>query len=271
MALGPQAAGPHAGGTPPIAGAPGASPANRRPAVARERALQLDAYLDRVGLGAGVLVLFDRRSDAPPIEDRVREEAAVTATGKGERVLRVSSGVGAQGPRNEGRPLAGSQCRGAEGQSERGAEDAEDAEDAKGEGEGGPRGAGGRQSGAPSVDALARRTAHPRSSLGARGVLGAPLAYVSVRFTAFGPSGRRANRRPRAHAGREISGRGVAATVGARLAAAPSPDQVAASALGSSRFPTQPRRRKMPIGPSIVDALMTAHRIHACLGPSAGQ
>ena len=50
---------------------------------------QLDAYLDRVGLAEGVLVLFDRRTDAPPLEARVREEAATTATGKAVRVLRA--------------------------------------------------------------------------------------------------------------------------------------------------------------------------------------
>ena len=49
---------------------------------------QLDAYLDRLGLHQGVLVLFDRRSDALPLEARVREEAAVTPTGKPVRVLR---------------------------------------------------------------------------------------------------------------------------------------------------------------------------------------
>ena len=50
---------------------------------------QLDAYLDRLGLSEGVLVLFDRRKDAPPLEERVREEAASTATGKAIRVLRA--------------------------------------------------------------------------------------------------------------------------------------------------------------------------------------
>ncbi|MEI8258514.1 MAG: ATP-binding protein, partial [Deltaproteobacteria bacterium] len=50
---------------------------------------QLDAYLDRTGLGEGVLVLFDRRREAAPLEDRTREESAVTATGKPVRVLRA--------------------------------------------------------------------------------------------------------------------------------------------------------------------------------------
>jgi hypothetical protein len=50
---------------------------------------QLDEYLARVGLDAGVLVLFDRRSDAPPLEERVREERAVTPSGRAVRVLRA--------------------------------------------------------------------------------------------------------------------------------------------------------------------------------------
>lgn len=49
----------------------------------------LDDYLARVGLDAGVLVLFDRRSDAPPLEERVREEAHSTANGRAVRVLRL--------------------------------------------------------------------------------------------------------------------------------------------------------------------------------------
>jgi hypothetical protein len=51
--------------------------------------VQLDEYLARVGLDAGVLVLFDRRRDAAPLEERVREEAAVTASGRAVRVLRA--------------------------------------------------------------------------------------------------------------------------------------------------------------------------------------
>jgi hypothetical protein len=51
--------------------------------------VQLDEYLARVGLDAGVLVLFDRRSDAPPLEERVREEAHRTANARAVRVLRL--------------------------------------------------------------------------------------------------------------------------------------------------------------------------------------
>lgn len=50
---------------------------------------QLDAYLARLGLDAGVLVVFDRRSDAPPLEARVYEEAATTPSGRAIRVLRA--------------------------------------------------------------------------------------------------------------------------------------------------------------------------------------
>ena len=50
---------------------------------------QLDAYLDRLGLGEGVLVIFDRRTNAPPLEERVREESTTTPSGKTVRVLRA--------------------------------------------------------------------------------------------------------------------------------------------------------------------------------------
>ena len=50
---------------------------------------QLDAYLDTVGLDTGLLVLFDRRKDAAPLEERVREESGVTAKGRAVRVLRA--------------------------------------------------------------------------------------------------------------------------------------------------------------------------------------
>jgi len=50
---------------------------------------QLDEYLERTGLHDGVLVLFDRRKTAAPLEERVREERAVTPTGRPVRVLRA--------------------------------------------------------------------------------------------------------------------------------------------------------------------------------------
>jgi hypothetical protein len=49
---------------------------------------QLDAYLDRVGLTEGVLVLFDRRKAAAPLEERVVESEARTPSGKRVRVWR---------------------------------------------------------------------------------------------------------------------------------------------------------------------------------------
>lgn len=49
---------------------------------------QLDQCLHRLGLSEGVLILFDRRTPALPLEDRVREEEAVTPTGKRVRVWR---------------------------------------------------------------------------------------------------------------------------------------------------------------------------------------
>jgi hypothetical protein len=50
---------------------------------------QIDAYLSGLGLDEGVLVLFDQRASADPVEARTREETATTATGKRIRVLRA--------------------------------------------------------------------------------------------------------------------------------------------------------------------------------------
>ena len=50
---------------------------------------QLEEYLVRLRLEAGVLVLFDRRRDAPTLEDRTKEVQAVTAGGRPVRVLRA--------------------------------------------------------------------------------------------------------------------------------------------------------------------------------------
>ncbi|MCB9540634.1 MAG: ATP-binding protein [Myxococcales bacterium] len=49
---------------------------------------QLDAYLDRLGLDTGILVLFDRRPDAPPIDARTGLEDATSPAGRCIRVLR---------------------------------------------------------------------------------------------------------------------------------------------------------------------------------------
>ena len=52
---------------------------------------QLEGYLARLGLAQGVLVLFDRRPEAEVVawEERPRWEDALTATGRGVRVLRL--------------------------------------------------------------------------------------------------------------------------------------------------------------------------------------
>ncbi len=50
---------------------------------------QLDGYLARLGLDSGWLVIFDRRSTALEIEERLCTELAVTATGRGVTVIRA--------------------------------------------------------------------------------------------------------------------------------------------------------------------------------------
>jgi len=50
---------------------------------------QLDAYLDRLALDTGVLVIFDRRPDAAPIHTRTRFESATSPTGRAITVLRA--------------------------------------------------------------------------------------------------------------------------------------------------------------------------------------
>lgn len=51
--------------------------------------VQLEAYLDRLGLDHGRLVLFDRRPEAPPIEERTIFEQARTPKGYAVHVLRA--------------------------------------------------------------------------------------------------------------------------------------------------------------------------------------
>jgi hypothetical protein len=50
---------------------------------------QIDAYLTGLGLDEGILVLFDQRAAAAPVEERTHEETAKTASGKRIRVLRA--------------------------------------------------------------------------------------------------------------------------------------------------------------------------------------
>ncbi|MFT3766909.1 MAG: AAA family ATPase [Minicystis sp.] len=50
---------------------------------------QLEGYLDALGLDRGVLVIFDRRPEAKPIEERTKFEEAKTAKGYAVTVLRA--------------------------------------------------------------------------------------------------------------------------------------------------------------------------------------
>ncbi|NEE03276.1 ATP-binding protein [Phytoactinopolyspora halotolerans] len=50
---------------------------------------QLDAYLDRLGLDHGTLIIFDRRSTAPPLTERISFSAARTAAGRAVTLLRA--------------------------------------------------------------------------------------------------------------------------------------------------------------------------------------
>ena len=50
---------------------------------------QLDAYLDRLALDHGTLVIFDRRSNTPPLYERMRRDPHTTPTGRAAIVLRL--------------------------------------------------------------------------------------------------------------------------------------------------------------------------------------
>jgi hypothetical protein len=60
-----------------------------RPDPLAEGLAQLDDYLRRLDLDEGTLVVFDRRLDAPPIDERVRFDAAETPGGRRVTVLRA--------------------------------------------------------------------------------------------------------------------------------------------------------------------------------------
>jgi AAA domain len=51
--------------------------------------VQLDEYLAKLGLDAGTLIVFDARSNAPPIEDRTRFEEQTTPSGRRVTLLRA--------------------------------------------------------------------------------------------------------------------------------------------------------------------------------------
>ncbi|WP_345398292.1 hypothetical protein [Nonomuraea salmonea] len=50
---------------------------------------QLDRYLDRLTLSTGRLVIFDRRPEAPPWQERGAFEEATTPSGRPVTILRV--------------------------------------------------------------------------------------------------------------------------------------------------------------------------------------
>jgi len=62
--------------------------ADRKPDPLDQGLKQLDEYLTRLSLDSGFLVLFDRRTDALPMEERAAIESAVTPTGKPVVVVR---------------------------------------------------------------------------------------------------------------------------------------------------------------------------------------
>jgi len=61
----------------------------REPDPLMEGLAQLDGYLDRLGLGIGVLVVFDRRPGTAPIAERTRFEEATSPSGRLITVLRA--------------------------------------------------------------------------------------------------------------------------------------------------------------------------------------
>ena len=55
----------------------------------KEGLAQIEGYLSGLGLETGWLVIFDRRSGLPPIEDRTTMEAATTPAGRAITVVRA--------------------------------------------------------------------------------------------------------------------------------------------------------------------------------------
>lgn len=62
---------------------------DRRPDPRGDGLVQLDDYLARLGLDTGWLVIFDRRSSAPPIADRTSTTAERTSSGRVVTVIRA--------------------------------------------------------------------------------------------------------------------------------------------------------------------------------------
>jgi len=63
--------------------------ADRKPDPLAQGLKQLDAYLASLSLDHGFLAIFDRRSDADPIEERCGLHHDVTASGRPVVVLRL--------------------------------------------------------------------------------------------------------------------------------------------------------------------------------------
>jgi hypothetical protein len=61
---------------------------DRRPDPMPAGIEQLDQYLARLGIDTGWLIIFDRRSDLPPIEERTTTELAKTLSGQQVTVIR---------------------------------------------------------------------------------------------------------------------------------------------------------------------------------------
>jgi hypothetical protein len=51
--------------------------------------VQLDSYLARLGQDSGWLVIFDRRDNAPELEDRLTTELQMTEIGRSITVIRA--------------------------------------------------------------------------------------------------------------------------------------------------------------------------------------
>jgi AAA-like domain len=62
---------------------------DRRPDPLTKGLEQLESYLARLGLETGWLVIFDRRSEQPPIEERTTTEIGQTSSGKIVTVIRA--------------------------------------------------------------------------------------------------------------------------------------------------------------------------------------
>jgi hypothetical protein len=61
---------------------------DKKPDPIKEGLKQLDQYLSGLGLDSGWLVIFDRRSDLPPISDRTTVEMAIGPAGRNITVIR---------------------------------------------------------------------------------------------------------------------------------------------------------------------------------------